>query len=168
MNSSHPRTGKRKWRNFLLVPRVQLNAVMAIFLTGFIAVSAFFAYIIWKTTEVIYRLAELSETSFEILDVIPRTMQMLWTSYFLTLLIFSACAFIIGILITHRFLGPTVAIRAHIRRLINGDLEKNLTLRKDDALQELADDINELTQKLRGGPEPSRPDDTTQAKDSAE
>jgi sensor histidine kinase YesM len=149
MDSNTQPSGKRKWRNLLLVPREQLTVVLMIFMIGFIVISVFFALVVWKTTELIYRLAELSEVSQAIVGMVPQTTYMLWASYFLILLIFATSSLLIGLVITHRYLGPTVAIRAHLRRLIEGNLETNLSLRKGDVLQEIANDLNELTRKLR-------------------
>ena len=50
---------------------------------------------------------------------------------------------------THRVAGPLVRIRAGLARMINGDYDVHLSLRKSDALQELAEDVNRLAETLR-------------------
>lgn len=55
----------------------------------------------------------------------------------------------IGIRLTHKVAGPLVRINAAVQRLAQGDYDVHLTLRRGDALVELADGINQLTDALR-------------------
>lgn len=54
-----------------------------------------------------------------------------------------------GIRLTHRVAGPLVRIQAAISHMASGDFNVHLTLRKGDALPELADAINRLAASLR-------------------
>lgn len=56
--------------------------------------------------------------------------------------------FALTTVLSHRLLGPLVPIRRHIQKLIDGQYDDRLRLRKTDELQFLADDINALTEKL--------------------
>jgi methyl-accepting chemotaxis protein len=50
---------------------------------------------------------------------------------------------------SHRVAGPLVRIRKGLRQLTDGDFNVRVTLRKGDALTEIADDINRLAESLR-------------------
>ena len=54
-----------------------------------------------------------------------------------------------GILLTHRVAGPLVRIQSTLTKMCAGDFDVHLTLRKGDALTELADTINRLAEFLR-------------------
>ena len=54
-----------------------------------------------------------------------------------------------AILLTHKVAGPLVRIRAALAQLNEGRFDTHITLRKGDALVELADDINRLAASLR-------------------
>lgn len=55
----------------------------------------------------------------------------------------------VGVLLTHKVVGPLVRIRAALAQLEAGHYEIHVTLRKGDQLLELADDINRLAASLR-------------------
>ncbi|MDP3703461.1 MAG: HAMP domain-containing protein [Candidatus Omnitrophota bacterium] len=55
----------------------------------------------------------------------------------------------VGILLTHRVVGPLVRIRASLSEMAKGNFDVHITLRKGDALTELAEDINRLAESLR-------------------
>ncbi|USD38074.1 HAMP domain-containing protein [Ferrimonas sp. SCSIO 43195] len=51
--------------------------------------------------------------------------------------------------LSRRIAGPTLAIRSHLQRVGNGDLQAQLSLRQDDELKEVADEINQAVSKLQ-------------------
>jgi signal transduction histidine kinase len=55
---------------------------------------------------------------------------------------------ILSIFQTHRFIGPTVAFRRHIRDLANGEYTKRVTIRRGDAFAEVAYELNRLAHIL--------------------
>jgi len=62
---------------------------------------------------------------------------MLMIGYLLTVLA-------VAIVVLHRVVGPTVALRRQVEALKNGDYSARVTLRRHDSFSELADDLNEL------------------------
>jgi methyl-accepting chemotaxis protein len=54
----------------------------------------------------------------------------------------------VAIVHSHRLVGPTVALRREVEALKNGDYSARVTLRRNDAFLELADDLNELASLL--------------------
>jgi methyl-accepting chemotaxis protein len=69
---------------------------------------------------------------------------MLAVGYLLTVLA-------VAIVMLHRLVGPTVALRRLIEALKNGDYSARVTLRRHDAFVQLADDLNELAALLEQG-----------------
>jgi hypothetical protein len=67
-----------------------------------------------------------------------------WNSAPIILLIFVA-----GIIITHRIAGPVYTIETKLDKALRGEEIQLIRLRKGDELQELADKINALLQKLQ-------------------
>lgn len=58
-----------------------------------------------------------------------------------------ACA-AFAIWVTHKFVGPQVALRRHIRCLQKGDYAAVCRLRRGDELEPVAEALNELAQEL--------------------
>lgn len=58
--------------------------------------------------------------------------------------------FTVGIttIYTHRIIGPTIAIKRHVRALKEGLYSHRVSLRKHDELKDLAGELNELAEIL--------------------
>ena len=54
-----------------------------------------------------------------------------------------------GLWLTHKVAGPLVRIRPALEQMEQGRFDTRLSLRKGDALVELADDVNRLAESLR-------------------
>lgn len=54
----------------------------------------------------------------------------------------------VSILFTHRLVGPTVAFRRHLDAIASGDYTYRTVLRKNDAFQEVATRLNEVSEFL--------------------
>ncbi len=48
----------------------------------------------------------------------------------------------------HKMVGPTIAFRRHIDALKSGNYDSRITLRKNDAFTEVAQELNELAEVL--------------------
>jgi hypothetical protein len=64
------------------------------------------------------------------------------------LLLYIAINMLLAIVFTHKLIGPTVAFRRHIRMIAENKLQYRTILRKGDAFQEVAEDLNKLSDKL--------------------
>lgn len=53
------------------------------------------------------------------------------------------------IILSHRIAGPAYRLEKSIQRMVQGDYDFSVTLRKDDYLQRVADDLNDLLGFLR-------------------
>jgi methyl-accepting chemotaxis protein len=62
---------------------------------------------------------------------------------------------VICIVYLHRLVGPSVALRRQLESLKNGDYSRRVRLRRNDAFQDLAADLNELADLLERKENPS-------------
>ena len=143
---------QRKTANFLLQPAVQLKlpAYFLLITTAFgglmaIAISdAYRSLFLTITAEQPAYMEQILRAQTQDLLVVSG---MLAIVYLLTILT-------VAIVILHRVVGPTVALRRQAERLKNGDYSARVTLRRHDAFRELADDLNELAALLEQGDKP--------------
>jgi methyl-accepting chemotaxis protein len=63
-------------------------------------------------------------------------------------LVGSAIVWVVSIRQSHRVVGPMARIKRTLEAIGNGDFSQRLTLRKGDVLQDLAEDINQMAQRL--------------------
>ena len=71
-----------------------------------------------------------------------------WTMV-LELIVLAPLVSVFGIRLSHKVAGPLVRIRAALADMAQGRFDIRITLRKGDALTELAEDINRLAESLR-------------------
>ncbi len=136
---------RRKIRNFLLQPSVQTRF-------GFysIGLSVVFACVVFSILYI--NLSDFSDIVMALTDSEGEVRE-LFASYMLhtrwwlayTVLLYFVANLLVSIVITHRLVGPTVAFRAHVRKLCDGNFQDRIHLRKGDAFVDLADELNRLT-----------------------
>lgn len=141
---------RRQIRNMLLEPEKQYRHALTYF--AFIAVGALVLQtVLIRTTRRFVLdtlLAAGVEPSVLLTSMNGALREYLWRSA----LMFPALAVLslfFALRMTHRFLGPQVAIRRHIAALRDGDYTAVCQLRKKDELQEVAEELNELAETLR-------------------
>jgi nitrogen fixation/metabolism regulation signal transduction histidine kinase len=57
--------------------------------------------------------------------------------------------FVVGLLVTHRVVGPLYRFETYLTQLLSGETKEPCRIRKGDELQELCDLINRSTEPLR-------------------
>jgi hypothetical protein len=62
---------------------------------------------------------------------------------------------IVAVIFTHKLIGPTIAFRRHIRMIAEGKFQYRTKLRKGDAFQEVASDLNKLSEFFERKNKPS-------------
>lgn len=140
---------KRRIRNYLLEPRVQLRL-------GLVNVIMSLAFAATSLGILAYHQRQREARWLELSGVSP-DMQAILTAYQVELFVILAglgAVFVIlsvglSILFTHRMVGPTYAFRRHIRALREGDYDAYTGLRPNDAFEEVAAELNELSAALR-------------------
>ena len=139
----------RRLKNFFLQPILQMklgvyNVVLAI-------IFAFLVYLLFEVNfaALFATIIDLTENKESINEVIQQHMQvtMIW---FLALSAgFVVANIIVAVWYTHRFVGPSVAFRRHLDAVMKEDYGFKTTLRQDDAFQDVADKLNELSVLLQ-------------------
>jgi len=69
----------------------------------------------------------------------------------LLLAVYAALVSVVSTVFTHRLIGPTLPIKRLIRALQQGRYGQRVTLRRQDGLQDVADELNRLAEALEQG-----------------
>ncbi|MCM2279386.1 MAG: cell wall metabolism sensor histidine kinase WalK [Oligoflexia bacterium] len=153
---------------FLMRRRYLINRPLQLGLTGFFAVvglintaALYLAHRIMSTKIVeAIQIVETDQKGFLLgaLSELERNSSLAFVVYAILLFVY---LLVMGVLLSHKVAGPVFVIQRQIRRLLQGDYDGTVKLRKHDFLSDVAEDINRLTEKLRaeGGPRPTSEED---------
>jgi len=139
---------RRKARNLLLRPTLQMKlplyTLILSFTFGLLALLLFYIYF-----EQLYVMMLENTTQGSYL----RTAVRMQTSNFLeatSMLLIGYILLMVAVttIYTHRIIGPTIALKRHIRALKDGLYSHRVHLRKHDELKDMAADLNELAEVL--------------------
>lgn len=143
---------QRKTANLLLQPSLQLRLPMY-FLLITMVFAGLMAFVISSAYRSFY-LAIAAEQPAYLTNILSAQTDdfvvvsgVVTAGYLLTVLV-------IAIIHSHRMVGPTIALQRQVEALKNGDYSARVTLRRNDAFGELADDLNELAALLEQGDKP--------------
>lgn len=131
---------------YLLFPKIQLKY-------AFIFSGIFFVTIVVMICGQYYMLsrAEQYNLSQDNLNLVNMSLV-----YFNLVILVMSClvCFILSILITHRFLGPTIGIKRALEAYKNDNTFKRINVRKSDEVQDLVETLNiflkEIEMKTKG------------------
>jgi len=135
----------RKTFGFISHPRIQFKYAIlnSLFVSGVILLSNLL---------VVYRLRSYADSQSDIdmdaallYNVTDFTMQM----GFLTFLVSFFITFVSTIVITHRFVGPFIAINRYVDSIISGKFDEGLNLRTSDEMHEIAGKLKTLGDRLK-------------------
>jgi hypothetical protein len=150
MNELHPfKSSPRRMRNYLLDPRFQLK--YSAYFLGFglgAAISSQWLLLDF-VRDVLVRLRSEIPANLEIMSWFDPSISSLSAKFSAFVVIFSLACFAFGVFVTHRIVGPVVAIRRHIHALGDGNYLVTTRLRRKDYLAHIAQDLNELSAKLQ-------------------
>lgn len=140
---------KRRIKNFILQPLVQIKLGIYTILLSFIVVIAltWFLYsLLYPLYDMVLELTDLREQ----VDIVQAS-YLLKAGWIIggSLIFYLVVTIAISIYYTHKLVGPTFAFRRHIGALIKGDYTSRVNLRRGDAFGEVAQDLNELAQTLQ-------------------
>jgi nitrate/nitrite-specific signal transduction histidine kinase len=139
----------RKIRNYLIRPGYQLRFGLYFITSGLALLGVMIAVIFSKLrtlSETISRSGSLDIKSQTLLNNL--IFEMTWISL-LTFVAFALIVLVYSIVISHRIVGPTVAICAYIEELKKGNLDARRTLRKYDELHPIMDALQEFALLLK-------------------
>lgn len=97
-----------------------------------------------------YLVAGIQEADLkgEILEMLSQRKVWLWSRLSILGFFFSGLMVTASIIYTHRMVGPVVAFSRHVRELARGNYSSRVKLRKADAFQAFAEELNVLAQGL--------------------
>lgn len=138
----------RSVKNYALQPLLQiklglysviLSSIFALLIVGILYFN------LAKFSDIILELTGVKEEVQDLLDqyLSPAIYQIV-TSAVLYVLI----NLVMTIIYTHKLIGPTIAFRRHVRMIAEGKYQYRTVLRKGDAFNELAEDLNKLSSLL--------------------
>jgi hypothetical protein len=139
---------KRKLKNFLLMPKIQLRYLYYVMAINVAPLAALLAYSALQIQKLRLQLATYETLPTGLLAEIEQTFTHLSIAY--VLCFFSVLGLIAYgiIVVSHRFVGPIFVINRYITAMINGDYETERELRKDDEFKETFDLLKQLGRKL--------------------
>ncbi len=143
------KTDRRKKKNWILQPVVQLRLGLYSILLSllFSCVTGVFLYFVLADFgDFLGILANKQSSVYEFFVSYIKN-SFYWYTFFIVF--YLSCTVLVSIVATHRLVGPTYAFRRHIRQLMAGDFEAETILRKGDAFQEVAIDLNDLSEYLK-------------------
>lgn len=138
---------RRSIRNYLLEPKLQLRLALYVGVSTLLAVAAASYFVGYMYQPLLNSLIQGTD------KLAPQIFELLYENTMATVLIITVFTllyiFIMTLLViwySHRFVGPIVAFRRHVKALIAGNTSARVKLRKYDAFTELADDLNALAE----------------------
>ena len=140
---------QRRFLNLLLEPYVQVPIGVFSTVLSFGFVLSIGGVLYWKFHELYSLLLLLSDADLEIASMTMELMYEVKWWFFGISSLFLGLHILLGIIYTHRLIGPSYAIKQHIIRLLQNDYSKKIHLRKKDSLQDLSKLLNDLTDHLK-------------------
>jgi HAMP domain-containing protein len=140
---------RRKARNFLLKPGVQLRLPLYVLLLSFtfLLLGVLFGNLYFEQTYV--TLLQTTTQSEYVQRVLARQTQEFKDLALLLLTGYVLLVLVVSVIYTHRLIGPSIPLLRHVKALQAGRYTHRVSLRKHDAFSELADQLNELAESLQ-------------------
>ncbi|NRA66507.1 MAG: hypothetical protein HRU19_18610 [Pseudobacteriovorax sp.] len=147
MSQENENTGasKRKITGYIIQPLMQSK--LGLYSIGLsIALVVGIAWILYSNfAELVESVLVLTEAP----DEVGRIFAEYWSStqiwIYLSLLAYVVATIGLSVWYTHKFLGPTVALKKHLEELAKGNYSYRTILRKGDAMEEMAGAMNRVS-----------------------
>lgn len=143
-------SNRRRWRNSLLEPRVQLRYGVYCFLfaAGTAVLVQFLSY--WSMRREVLRILQEAGGDAALLQgIIDLSMRSAFLGGLWLLPLVAAVGLFGAAHFIHRFIGPQVPVRRHIAKLRDGEYGAECRIRARDELHDLVGDLNDLSVTLR-------------------
>ncbi len=139
---------RRSLRNLLIDPLVQVRLGLYSILLA-VAFSAIIMLILYmnlaKFADIVMALTDVED---EIKVLFNSYMSDAWLWLVAATVVFLFLNIFVSIFYTHKLVGPTVAFSRVIKNLRNGEYGSRVFLRKGDAFSNVANELNQLAEKL--------------------
>ena len=140
---------RRKARNFLLKPGIQLRLPLYILLLSFTfaLLAVLFGNLYFEQTYV--TLLQSTTQSEYVQRVLARQTQEFRLLAMLLLSGYVLLMIVVTVVYTHRLIGPVIPMLRHVKALQEGRYSHRINLRRHDAFMELAEELNRLAETLQ-------------------
>jgi sensor histidine kinase YesM len=139
----------RKWTNFIIAPDRQFRLTVIAGGIGLVFFFGFFAFQIWLFSTLIMSLVPFIPPGTGLEGMIQNSIQWSWIVFGVVGVCFLAVCSGAVIIVSHRIYGPIVAIRKHLAAVVRGEFDYRTHLRKNDEFQDVARDLNDLSEALQ-------------------
>lgn len=135
---------EKKMRLHYYVQRFQIREALWLALIGMFcfAIMTFLLYL------ALFRAADSARDPVLARELVAQTFEtkriLMYFEVSIPLFVFTAFLFSIGVVASHRTAGPIFAIKRHINRVRNGLLRREVALRRNDQLQDVAAALNAM------------------------
>jgi signal transduction histidine kinase len=138
---------KRKLRNFLLEPSLQIQFGFACSILAIGYTIALFYFLHINFDDLIAKFLVGSELKNEAAALLALRQKWIISRVILIGLLFIFSMVLLSIFYTHRMVGPIRQITKHVTELRKGNFASRIHLRKTDAFKNLAEELNLLAEK---------------------
>ena len=145
----------RSVRNYILQPLLQVKLGLYSIVLSLIFALAMGVVLylnLAKFSEVILQLTGVED---EVKDLLNQYLRPAMIEIAGLMILYVALTMIVAVMFTHKLIGPTIAFRRHIRMIAEGKFQYRTKLRKGDAFQEVASDLNKLSEFFERKNKPS-------------
>lgn len=139
---------QRSMKNILLRPEFQLKYSFYFVGMTLVTMGAVFLLFLLSLEDMIATLATIYRIEPEVIGAIQQSLRTATFTTIAVALLFGIISVSLGIILTHRLVGPMVPIRRLIRQLNNGEYGVQARLRTKDDYQEVMSELNQLSVTL--------------------
>lgn len=148
--STAPKHGphQRSMKNILLRPEFQLKYSFYFVGMTLVTMGGVFLLFLLSLEDMISTLAVVYRIEPEVIGAIQQSLRTATYTTIAVAILFGLISVSLGIILTHRLVGPMVPIRRLIRQLTDGEYGVQGRLRTKDDYQEVMSELNVLSKKL--------------------
>lgn len=145
-DGKHPH--QRSMKNILLRPEFQLKYSFYFVGVTLLTMGLVFLLFLLSLDDMVSTLATIYRIEPEIIGAIQQSLKTATFTTIAVAVLFGAISVSLGIILTHRLVGPMVPIRRLIQQLNNGEYGVQGRLRNKDDYQEIMAELNQLSKTL--------------------
>jgi len=140
---------RRKARNALLKPGIQLRLPLYVLLLSFtfVLLAVLFGNLYFEQTYI--TLLQSTTQSEYVQRILARQTQEFKELALLLLSGYVLLMIVVTVIYTHRLIGPVIPMLRHVKALQEGRFTHRISLRRHDAFSELANQLNALAETLQ-------------------
>jgi nitrogen fixation/metabolism regulation signal transduction histidine kinase len=139
---------QRSMKNILLRPEFQLKYSFYFVGMTLVTMGAVFLLFLLSLEDMVSTLAVVYRIEPEVVGAIQQSLRTATFTTIAVAVLFGIISVSLGIILTHRLVGPMVPIRRLIRQLTEGEYGVQGRLRTKDDYQEVMAELNALSKKL--------------------